>query len=358
MARDRAGQLRVPLSGEPCRRSFAMGEVARRIVRRQRLVGVVEQGRGLDQPPVDRDPAGIDPRRQPAGDLGHGARVPHEPGRGIQGEQEGGGIHPPRDRHRPDGTRRSRPAAGRTAVAAVPRAGSRSGIRAPCRDRAAEGRRRGARIRGPRRDGTPALGPHRHPGRVEGGHDGPVEVRPEDPGAGRREPVEGRTRRVAVRVAGPGRGDRHLRPGRIDEGLRRGRPAAVVGHLEEVEPRQLVGQQRRVDLLLDVARSAGSGTRRPPEQHDRDVVDARPAVRRHRPGPAADRPQDAQVDLVDGQAVARARPIRTGADASSAGRARRRSRDPDRACPARRPDGRDSDRAAGPGRRRGPRADA
>ena len=40
------------------------------------------------------------------------------------------------------------------------------------------------------------------------------------------------------------------------------------------------------------------------EQHDRDVVDAGPAVGRLERDLAADRPEHAQCDLVDGQPVA------------------------------------------------------
>ena len=108
VARHGPRQLRMTGPGQPRRRPVAVREAARGIVGRERLVGVVEQGRRLDQAAIDGDPALLDPGRQPAGHLAHGACVPHEPGWGIQGEQEGGGIHPPRDRHRLDGTRRSR----------------------------------------------------------------------------------------------------------------------------------------------------------------------------------------------------------------------------------------------------------
>jgi hypothetical protein len=39
-----------------------------------------------------------------------------------------------------------------------------------------------------------------------------------------------------------------------------------MGDLEEVEPRQAIGQQRRVDGLLDVARQQESGVTRRAEQ--------------------------------------------------------------------------------------------
>ena len=119
MAGHRAGQLGVSDARQPRRRALTVGEGARRIVGRQQLVGIVEQCRGLDEAPVDGHAPGIDPRRQPAGDLGHGARVTDEPGGRIQGEQEGGGLHPPRHRHRLDGTRRWQGAPGVPGVPGV-----------------------------------------------------------------------------------------------------------------------------------------------------------------------------------------------------------------------------------------------
>jgi hypothetical protein len=48
---------------------------------------------------------------------------------------------------------------------------------------------------------------------------------------------------MSVRVAGPRRRDRDARPDRVDECLRRGRAAAVVGDLEQIEPGEALGQQ-------------------------------------------------------------------------------------------------------------------
>ena len=126
MAGDGPRQLSVPPARQPGRRAVAMGERARRIVGRQGLVGIVQQGGGLDEAPVHGHAASLDPGGQPGGHLGHGPSVPNEPGRRIQGEQEGGGLHPPRHRHRLDGTRRRRRDPGvRRSVARRARAGDR-----------------------------------------------------------------------------------------------------------------------------------------------------------------------------------------------------------------------------------------
>ena len=81
------------------------------------------------------------------------------------------------------------------------------------------------------RDRAAAFGPDRHPVRVEPHDDRPVPVGPEDAGARCREPIEGRLRRMPVRVAGAGRRDRdrgprrHRRtPASSPSGCRGGRP--------------------------------------------------------------------------------------------------------------------------------------
>ena len=110
---------------------------------------------------------------------------------------------------------------------------------------------------------------------------------------------------MTVWVAGPGRRDGDRGPHRIDECLRRGGPAAVMRHLEEVDAGKALGQERRVDAFLDITHQQEPARPDVTEKHDRHVVDARPAIRGRRGHLAADRPQDPQVDLVDCDAVAR-----------------------------------------------------
>ena len=95
MRRDEPGQLRMALPGQPVGRAVAMGEGPGRIV--GRAGSCRRRGAGPRPRPAARStamPALVDPRRQPAGDLGHRARVRHEPGWGIEGEQQGSGRYP------------------------------------------------------------------------------------------------------------------------------------------------------------------------------------------------------------------------------------------------------------------------
>jgi hypothetical protein len=143
-----------------------------------------------------------------------------------------------------------------------------------------------------------------HPVPFELDDDRPVPVGPEDLRAGCRQPIERSLRGMTVRIAGARRGDPDSWAHGLHERFGRRRLASVVRDLQEVDAGQAVPKQRRVDVLLDVAHqqhpSIGDGT----EQHDRDVVDARAAIGRFRRDLAADRPQHAEVDLVDVQAVA------------------------------------------------------
>ena len=75
-------------------------------------------------------------------------------------------------------------------------------------------------------------------------------------------------------------------------------------HLEEVDARQALGEERRVDAFLDIAHQQEPAGPDVTEEDDRHVVDARPAIRRRRRHLTADRPQDPQVDVVHGEAVA------------------------------------------------------
>ena len=175
------------------------------------------------------------------------------------------------------------------------------------RDRAQEPRRFGGRG-GLRDDGRPrdrdvrgggdraaAFGPDRHPVPVEPYDDRPVPIGPQDAGTRCRETIQGRLRRVAIRVSRAGRRDRDRGPRRIDERLRRRRAAAVVGDLEEVDMRQVVLQERRIDALLDVAHEQDATLPDLAEQHDRHVVDAGAAIGRRGRHLTAEWPEDAEA---------------------------------------------------------------
>ena len=208
------------------------------------------------------DAARVDPRREPAGDLRDGARVPHEPGLGIQGEQEGGGLHPPGNGHRSDGTRRSSP----DPIVAGAR---RSPAGAPVDARAALAFRheRGDRDRAAERRGAPpatvAAWCRRGRPRPSDAHGHAVRPRSRrrpsrrGPSAARarprREPLEGHPGRDAR--TGSRHPPRRRRPGphRVDERLGGRGPAAVMGDLEQVDARQARREELRIDLLLDVA---------------------------------------------------------------------------------------------------------
>jgi hypothetical protein len=79
----------------------------------------------------------------------------------------------------------------------------------------------------------------------------------------------------------------------------------VVGDLEEVDVRKPASNQRGIDAFLDVAGEQEPTSRDFAEQHDRDVVDARPRVGRLTRNAAAVRPQHDHRRVVDGQSIAR-----------------------------------------------------
>src|SRR3954462_8773978 len=122
---------------------------------------------------------------------------------------------------------------------------------------------------------------------------------------------------MSIRVAGPGRGDSHLWPDRFDEGLGCRGPAAVVGDLQEVDAREVVGQERGVDALFDVAHQQEAPRADLAEEDDRDIVDTRATVRRYRRDLTPDRPENPERDLIDAESVA-------GGDPET-GRGRRRT---------------------------------
>ncbi len=90
-----------------------------------------------------------------------------------------------------------------------------------------------------------------------------------------------------------------------------------MGDLEQVDMGEPVREQRWIDAVLDVAHQQDAPLTDLAEEDDRHVVDPCPAVGRRQWHLAADRPQGAQVDLVDRQAV-------TGGEAEANGRTRSR----------------------------------
>ena len=280
------------------------------------------------------------------------------PGRGIEGEEQGGGVHAPGDRHRPDRTGRTAdgragPGAGgagedrrRRPGRAAPRRGVGVGTGAApdCRTvrrpaAASTGRRSRERTR-----------PARPKTRL------PAAVRPPSAWALSRAPssvtstVPSRSVRNTrgpcawsrAMVAGAGcpygllrarRHGRDPRPDRVEERARRRRATAVVGDLEEVDPRQSASQEDRVDPLLDVAGQEEPLAAEGPEQDDRDVVDAGPRVGRFGWDRAAIRPQDLERHVVERERVAGREAPRLGGPPRRARRPGRDSRGPARACP-------------------------
>jgi hypothetical protein len=109
---------------------------------------------------------------------------------------------------------------------------------------------------------------------------------------------------MAVRIVGSRRGHRDPRPDRGQERIGRCCPTAVMGDLEQVDPGQPAGQQRRVDVLLHVPGQQEPALADDAEQHHGDVVDPAAGIRGLEGHPATDRPQHAHGDLVDRQPVA------------------------------------------------------
>ena len=120
-----------------------------------------------------------------------------------------------------------------------------------------------------------ARGVDHQPVRPQVHHDGPVEVRAVHAGPD-----------VAAGARGsraPGARSRCRRPtetrakagaGRVEQGGAGRRGAPVVGHLEDVDPREAAGDQPRVHVVLGVAGEQEATAVRLAEQDDRRVVDA------------------------------------------------------------------------------------
>ena len=183
------------------------------------------------------------------------------------------------------------------------------------RDRAQEPARRDRGRRRPDRNGTcrpsPRFASDDRPSRIERDADRAIAIRTVDAGPAGREPFQGGPGRMPVRVARARRGDRHARSNGHDEGVGRRRPAAMVGHLEDIDPGQSSCQQRWIDPILDVASQQEPSIADRPEQDDGHVVDARSVIRWLERHASPDRPADVQSDLVDGQPITcRDRPAR------------------------------------------------
>lgn len=148
-----------------------------------------------------------------------------------------------------------------------------------------------------------AFGPYGHPTGLETDDHRAVPVGAEHAGARGCEAIERGLGGMPIRVPGTCRRDGDRGSHRVDERLRRCRPAAVMRDLEEVDVWQALGQERRVDPFFDIAHQQEPAHPDVTEEHHRHVVDARPAIGRRRRDLTADRPEDPQVDLVHGQSI-------------------------------------------------------
>jgi hypothetical protein len=84
---------------------------------------------------------------------------------------------------------------------------------------------------------------------------------------------------VAVRIASAGRCHRDLGSNGREEGIGRRGLAAVMRDLEQVDLRQALRQQRRVDVLLDVPGQQKTPLTHDAEQDHRNVVDSGAGIR-------------------------------------------------------------------------------
>jgi hypothetical protein len=109
---------------------------------------------------------------------------------------------------------------------------------------------------------------------------------------------------VPVRIARARRRHGDGRPHRIDERLGRGRPAAVVRDLEQVDAREAGAEQFGVDGLFHVTHQQEASRPDLTEQDHGHVVDSRPAVGWLAWDGSPTWPQRPEPDLVDGQPVA------------------------------------------------------
>ncbi len=145
-----------------------------------------------------------------------------------------------------------------------------------------------------------ARGVDHQPVRPQVHHDGPVEVRAVHAGADIAQTRQGRGRRVPVVVAGADGDEGELGTRRVEEGGAGRRGAPVVGHLEDVDPREAPGDQPRVHVVLRVAGEQEAAAVRLTEQDDRRVVDAAAGGRRLNGHPGRG-PENRQRHLVQAQ---------------------------------------------------------
>ena len=138
----------------------------------------------------------------------------------------------------------------------------------------------------------------------------PAEVRSEHRRAVTAQAFQGLRRGMAIGIPGARRDDGDRRSRGRQEGVRRGRPAAVVGDLEHVHAWETALQQDRVDLLLDIAHQEEPVAVNASEQDDRDVVDGRAGVRRPTRHGVRIRPEHAERDGVERDGVPRCHPLR------------------------------------------------
>ena len=310
---DRARQFRVAVPGQPGRGSVAMrqraGRVGRpegpcpcraaapptpRAVDRARSRPPPCAPRGMRRPPRRRARAA----RTRAGDRGRaGGRRPPRAGAPSSGRMVPDGRRPGSARFPSADAEAVRPAgrlvgggcaSGCRSTSAVTGIAQRNaGAATPWPSGATTDRDRLGRVRAARGSLTrwlPPRGPRCLGGRERSrspSRPGPCDIRRRRPPADRSSGLAGR---MPVRVPGAGRGDRDPRPDRVHERLCRCRSAAVMGDLEQVEPRKPWREQPRIDALFDVAGEQEAVPADRPEQHDRDVVDARSRRRAVRAG--------------------------------------------------------------------------
>ena len=292
-----------------------MAEGARRIVGRERLVGVVEQRGGLDErvdrPAIPR--ASIRAASQPATSATARACRTNQGGGSRESRREAASTRPGTviGSMVPDGQARGRVGRAADGAGRSRRRGSRSGTRPvtgiaqrkatarPVAPRAGRSRARAGAAAGRPPSARTVIPPASNPTTT-------VPSR-----SVRRTRAPDAASRSRVAFAGWPYG----LPAPADATATVGRTASTNAWVVAVRlpwwatlSRSTCGrpsaEQRRVDALLDVAHQQEASRPDLAEQDDRDVVDAGPAVGRLGRDLAADRPQDAQRDLVDRQAIA------------------------------------------------------
>lgn len=131
-----------------------------------------------------------------------------------------------------------------------------------------------------------------------------MEIRPVGVDRSLAQPFQRLRRRVAVIVVGARRDDGDAGAQGVQQRRGRGGSRAVVGDLEDVDGREAPREERRIHVLLDVAREQEPQPAGLAEQHDRGVVDALAIGWRPGRDGSGIRPQDAEADPVERQSVA------------------------------------------------------